>query len=430
MANEQTNGGGAVATREPSAQKTFRDQFTRMQSQIQAALPPQIPVERFMRVVLTAVNENPDLLYADRVSLLSAATKAAQDGLLPDTRDGALVVYNTKTKIADKETWIKKVQWMPMIGGLLKKARNSGEIKSIETHVVREGDRFLYVLGDNPRLEHEPDLDNEGDLRFAYAIAWLKNGSVIREVMTRRQAEQVRAVSKSKDGPAWKNWESEMWRKAVFRRLFKWLPHSADLDDLVRRDDELYDLNPKDSVERAAVTAAKAGLFQPVSNPLADEEDDLPDAAAASDSGRVDPETGEVIEVRQEPAPQAPQKPVGEVSENPPPDSGRPANSTTEARPSGAGPSNEPDELPSEPVGKTHVGKVAAAVAKPEPDPDALLAARKRGMEARRRGMPRSATPKEFKADAELLGSWLEGYTVAAQQIADDEAERDRLGGL
>jgi recombinational DNA repair protein RecT len=54
-------------------------------------------------------------------------------------------------------------------------------------------------------LEHEPDLDNvdePGALRFAYAIAWLKNGTVIREVMTRSQVAQVRNVSKSKDSPS------------------------------------------------------------------------------------------------------------------------------------------------------------------------------------------------------------------------------------
>src|SRR3954465_4392012 len=104
-----TNGNGAVARREASAASTFRDQFKRMESEVGAALPQHIPVERFMRVVLTAVNESPDLLDADRRSLLGASLKAAQDGLLPDGRDGALVVYKTKVMVSGKETWIKKV---------------------------------------------------------------------------------------------------------------------------------------------------------------------------------------------------------------------------------------------------------------------------------------------------------------------------------
>jgi hypothetical protein len=49
-------------------------------------------------------------------------------------------------------------------------------------------------------------------------------------------------------------------------------------------------------------------MFRPVSNPLADEapEDELPPPAAFSDEGSVDPETGEVEEIRQEPG-RAPQ---------------------------------------------------------------------------------------------------------------------------
>src|SRR5688500_3765384 len=102
----------AVAVREntsPSMQ--FRDQLTKMDHELSTALPPHMPVERFMRVVLTAVNGNPDLLKADRRTLFESAMKAAQDGLLPDGRDGAFVTFSGK------------VQWMPMVGGILKKVR-------------------------------------------------------------------------------------------------------------------------------------------------------------------------------------------------------------------------------------------------------------------------------------------------------------------
>uniref|UniRef100_UPI00195373C4 recombinase RecT n=1 Tax=Klebsiella aerogenes TaxID=548 RepID=UPI00195373C4 len=45
-------------------------------------------------------------------------------GLLPDGREGAIVEFSGKA------------QWMPMIGGLRKKVRNSGEIATWEAHVV------------------------------------------------------------------------------------------------------------------------------------------------------------------------------------------------------------------------------------------------------------------------------------------------------
>ena len=96
----------------------FKDQVRRTENEFRAALPAHIPVERFKRVVMTAVVNNPSLLDADRRSLFDSAMKAAQDGLLPDGREGALVIFNAK----QNGGWIKKVQWMPMIAGILKKA--------------------------------------------------------------------------------------------------------------------------------------------------------------------------------------------------------------------------------------------------------------------------------------------------------------------
>ena len=97
--------------------KEVRLQLETMGQQFAAVLPKHIPVERFGRVVLTAIQTNPDLLMAERRSLWNAAMRAAQDGLMPDGRLGALVVYRDKKRgpIA---------QWMPMIAGIRQKVRN------------------------------------------------------------------------------------------------------------------------------------------------------------------------------------------------------------------------------------------------------------------------------------------------------------------
>src|SRR5882762_1147619 len=117
-----------------------------MEGQFKAALPAHIPVERFMRVVMTAIQENPDLVKADRRSLWNAAMKAAQDGLLPDRREGAIVVYGTQA------------QWLPMVAGIRKKVRNSGEIATWDVNVVHAKDAFEFELGDTPFIRHKPDL--------------------------------------------------------------------------------------------------------------------------------------------------------------------------------------------------------------------------------------------------------------------------------
>lgn len=226
----------------PKPTVEFRDQWTRQEMEIKTALPAHMPVERFMRVVMTAVNGNPDLLAADRRSLFESAMRAAQDGLLPDGRDGALVIFNTKVN----DEWVKKVQWMPMVGGILKKVRNSGELLSIAAYVAYEKDHFEYSLGDEESISHRPCLEEDrGNPRLVYAVAKTKDGGIYREIMTIKDVEKVRNVSRAKNGGPWKDWWDEMAKKTVIRRLAKRLPMSSDLDDLIRRDDDLYDFQGK-----------------------------------------------------------------------------------------------------------------------------------------------------------------------------------------
>lgn len=273
------------------ADENLRTQIAKMDKQFAAALPPHIPAERFTRVVQTALTGNPDLQKADRASLFEAAMKAAQDGLLPDGRDGALVIFNTKVKRGGREEWIKKVQWMPMVGGILKKIRNSGELLSISAHVVYTLDKFYYCLGDDEKIEHEPVLgENRGVPMCVYAIAKTKDGGIYREVMTLKDVEKVRNVSKAKDAGPWTQWWDEMARKSVIRRLAKRLPTSADLDDLLRHDDELYDFSGK---------RAEPAPFTPVHNPLKDDpEAPRGSSAAAAQADKIVSADGTVTKDR------------------------------------------------------------------------------------------------------------------------------------
>lgn len=236
--------------------QVLRVQADSMGEQFKAALPAHLPAERFMRVFMTAVQQNPRLVAADRRSLWNAAIKAAQDGLLPDGREGAIVpYYNNKDKCY-------MAQWMPMIAGLRKKVRNSGEIKDWYVEVVYAGDGFKYQKGDDPRLFHEPvpphertgkENDPRKGIIAAYSIAVLKDGSkTAPEVMWIEEIEATRSRSRAKDDGPWITDYAEMCRKTVARRHSKSLPMSTDLDDLIRRDDELYDFDTPKEQARAA----------------------------------------------------------------------------------------------------------------------------------------------------------------------------------
>ena len=236
----------------------FRGNIAKMQPQFAAALPPQIPPEKFMRVVVTAVQSDPNLLAADQRSLFSATMKCAQDGLIPDGREAALTVFSKKNKQTGQ--YEKHVQYMPMMGGILKKIRNSGELGSISANVVYEKDQFDYELGDEEKIYHKPHLGAaRGKAIVAYAIARMKDGSIYREVMSVEEIEAIRAISRAKDDGPWTQHWGEMAKKTVLRRLSKRLPMSTDLDSVISRDDELYDIPGKGGHDAAAVDITPPG---------------------------------------------------------------------------------------------------------------------------------------------------------------------------
>lgn len=242
--------GQEVIAAAPKPLDAFRGTLNAQKGEFQKVLPAHISFEKFQRTVMTALITQPDLLSADRQSLLVSCVKAATDGLLPDGRDAALVIFNSKGSPEAGGGWIKRVQYLPMYSGILKKVRQSEELAGVVTHVVYSRDRFEYVLGDDERIIHEPYVGQEdrGEIIAAYCIAKLKDGTVVREVMTFQDIEKVRKTSKSgndeKGEPKgiWKSWYEEMARKTVFRRAAKWLPQSIEVLDRVFENDETMEV--------------------------------------------------------------------------------------------------------------------------------------------------------------------------------------------
>jgi recombination protein RecT len=207
----------------------IRQNLEVMAPQLQAALPEHVTVEKFTRVAMTAIQQTPALQNADRNSLFGAIVRLAQDGLLPDGREAAIVMFGQQATA------------MPMIAGVLKKVRQSGEVAKISAQVVYENDEFVVSYGFDEDVTHiPPSLDKpRGKPIGAYATAVLKDGSKLLEVMSHEEIEKVRAVSRSgKSGP-WVQWWGEMARKTVMRRLSKRLPMSTDLEHVFDRDETM-----------------------------------------------------------------------------------------------------------------------------------------------------------------------------------------------
>lgn len=228
----------------PAVQEV-RTAIEKMAPQFKAALPGHVSVEKFVRVTLTAVQTNPQLLEADRRTLFAAATKAAQMGLLPDGREGAIVTFKNQA------------QWMPMVAGIMKLVRNSGEISTWSVQAVYENDNFDFCLGDEEHIIHKPALANRGKIIAVYSIVTMKDGEKSREVMSVEDVNAIRARSRSGNSGPWVSDFAEMAKKTVVRRHSKRLPLSTDIDGVIRDDDELF-MPPAEQPAPAATETTEA----------------------------------------------------------------------------------------------------------------------------------------------------------------------------
>lgn len=351
-----------------------RAQLQQMEGEFSNALPAHIPVERFTRVVMTAIQNNADLLNCSRRSLWNSAMKAAQDGLLPDGREGAIVPYKGEA------------QWMPMIAGIRKKVRNSGEIATWDVQAVYANDAFEFELGDDPFIRHKPALGNRGKMIAVYSIATLKSGEKSRDVMGIEEVEAIRAISRSKNGP-WANptFYPEMAKKTVARRHSKVLPMSTDLDDLIRRDDDLYDMaGASDAAVKAAPEPAPKGIGGKLAS-IAGGKTAQQIPPAGDDMGGGVTVDGEIVR-----GPENTAQEGGKADEAP---------NTAESADTPAGDEKNGGSAQSD-----------ANTAGDEPTGEQIEAAEARGIKAAQRGATRDAVPPDLKGSERLKDAWLIGY--------------------
>lgn len=241
-------------SKELTTHTQLRGQLSSMAPEFSRVLPSHITAEKFQRVVMTVAQQNPGLMTADRKSLMASCLKCAADGLVPDGREAALVLFG------------QQVQYMPMFTGILRRIRNTGIVSKIESHVIYENDEFIWSQGIDSHIHHKPLFPGDrGKPIGAYAIAKFNDGSEPQfEVMDFDQIEKVRAVSRSKNNGPWVQWWGEQARKTVFKRLAKWLPLNAEIDSIIEHDNEAERPEPIEPEKPIALEAKKASKLDAI----------------------------------------------------------------------------------------------------------------------------------------------------------------------
>jgi recombinational DNA repair protein RecT len=197
-----------IATR---TRDTIAHLFTEQRiQQIQDLLPDTVPVRRFVQAGKMAVGLNPDLAQADQRSLVASVLRCAQDGLLPDGHEAALVTYKGK------------VSYLPMVAGVITVARDYGW--TIRSGVVYEHDSF-EVIDEPPIIRHQrakPGVDR-GVIVAAYAIA-VNGDQRIQAVLYADEIAKRRAKAQTQN--VWNEWPEAMARKSAAHAVCRLLPRS------------------------------------------------------------------------------------------------------------------------------------------------------------------------------------------------------------
>ena len=216
--------------------QTMMDFIKASQKQITKALPSAITPERFTRICMTAVTQNPDLGLCTPASFAGAMLTAAQLGLEPNTPLGQayLIPFN------NGRTGTKECQFQIGYRGLIELAHRSGDLQSIEAHIVYENDDFEYELGLNPVLKHKPAMENRGAIAWVYAVYKLKSGGYGFEVMSvediNKHRDRYSQAARRGFSPWNDNWE-EMAKKTVIKRVLKYAPMKTEFIRAMVQDD-------------------------------------------------------------------------------------------------------------------------------------------------------------------------------------------------
>lgn len=265
-------------------------------AEFETVLPKHVNSDRFSRLVLSAIKSTPDLIQCfntqqGKISIFFAAMQAAALGLEPNTPTQECWLLPRR----NKGVW--ECQLSIGFRGYIKLAIKNGQ--EIVAGVVREGDRFLYKTTlHRDVLEWEPsEEDNSGaPISHVFAIVrkHLPDGQVIAtcHVMNREQVYKRRAMSdswsneKARPYSPWTKWEEEMWKKTAIRGLVPYMDLSPDAALGLANDEASFTMNEDKTLE-AIPTDWTTEAIEAISH--TSEKNGVAD--------KVNPETGEVIEV-------------------------------------------------------------------------------------------------------------------------------------
>ena len=244
--NSLTSGNTGTMVKKENKSKTIFDVIQAGAKQFATALPKHVNSERFVRIAITTIRQNPKLAKCSQESLLGALMVSAQLGLEPGTLGQCYLI-----PFENKKAGTVECQFQIGYKGLIELLRRSGQLSDIYSYTVYENDDFNIEYGLSRTLTHKPNFDERGEIKGFYAVAILKDGAKAFEYMTKDEVthheEKYRKGSYKND--VWnKNFE-EMSQKTVVKKLLKWLPVSVEFLEMANKDEKSFKVIDDKSTE-------------------------------------------------------------------------------------------------------------------------------------------------------------------------------------
>jgi len=195
----------------PREAKNVLDTMARYRPHLVKLLGTEQAAERFEVAFRGYLRDNGNLIECDPTSIASGALWCAQLGLTLG-RLGLFYLVPFK-RLA-----------VPVVGykGYCQLAYRSGQVKDIRALLVYEGEPFSEYGGSSPRLVHEiREHADDTVIVNAYAVARLKTGGTVWQVIGEREWERARKASAlgAKNQGLWAEHRPEAIRKTAIRRL-------------------------------------------------------------------------------------------------------------------------------------------------------------------------------------------------------------------
>lgn len=234
-----------------------------------ANLPEGVDKQRLALNFISLLQDNPALKKYGAEKLAPIVVRCAKDNL--DVLNNEVYIY---------EGYGGKLTYTPSYKGLRKMAieRSVKPINQITSKLIYEGDELdeEFVNGE-AHLHYKSKFGAKRKVIGCFAVCSFKDGSEIYEVMTKEETDAVKA--KSRNSGAWKDFEGEMMKKAVTRRLCKQLT-----------------LNFNDNEQAEAFSGSDELIDDPKEQAAKDIQENANQADLdAEDVIEVDVESGEVV---------------------------------------------------------------------------------------------------------------------------------------